>query len=78
MREFRIRLSSVQDVQEFVSLAATRTYPVVVRDDHNKINADSFMELFCLDFTRPLRVVCDCAEEELHQLKTALQRFLAE
>ena len=78
MREFWIRLGSVQDVQEFVSLAATRTYPVVVRDEHNKINADSFMELFCLDFTRPLRVVCDCTEEELNCLKQDLRRFLAE
>lgn len=77
MREFWIRLGSVQDVQEFVSLAATRTYPVVVRDEHNKINADSFMELFCLDFTRPLRVVCDCTEQELTQLKQDLYRFLA-
>lgn len=78
MREFWIRLGSVQDVQEFVSLAATRTYPVVVRDEHNKINADSFMELFCLDFASPLRVVCDCTEEELSQLKNDLHRFLAD
>ena len=78
MREFWIRLGSVQEVQEFVSLAATRSYPVLVRDEHNKINADSFMELFCLDFTRPLRVVCDCTEEELARLKQALHRFLAE
>ena len=45
MREFWIRLSSVQDVREFVALSGTRSYPVVVRDEHNKISADSFMEL---------------------------------
>ncbi|MBP3684332.1 MAG: hypothetical protein J6J12_05145 [Oscillospiraceae bacterium] len=78
MREFWIQLHSVQDVQDFVALASTRTYPVVVRDDHNKINADSFMELFCLDFTGSLRVVCDCTEEELNLLKRDLHRFLAE
>ena len=78
MREFWIRLGSVQDVQEFVSIAATRTYPVIVRDKFNKINADSFMELFCLDFTHPLRVVCNCSEQELDQLKQNLHRFLAE
>ena len=68
MQEFMIRLGSVQDVQDFVDKAATRPYPVVVRDDHNKINADSFMELFCLDFTRPLRVVADCSWEEAQAL----------
>ena len=38
----------------------------------------AFMELFCLDFTHPQRVVCDCTEEELNQLKADLHRFLAE
>lgn len=78
MREFWIRLSSVRDVQEFVDLAATRSYPVVVRDERNKIDSDSFMELFCLDFTQPLRVVCECSDEELTRLKSDLSRFLAE
>ena len=76
MQEFWIRLGSVKDVQDFVDNAATRPYPVVVRDSHNKINADSFMELFCLDFTQPLRVVCDCAQEQLNQLQRDLDRFV--
>ena len=78
MREFWIRLGSVRDVEEFVSLAATRSFPVMVRDDHNKISADSFMELFCLDFTGPLRIVCDCSQEELDQLRGDLHRFVVE
>ena len=77
MREFLIRLGSVQDVQDFVALASTRGFPITVRDEHNKINADSFMELFCLDFTQPLRVVCDCTEAELEALCHELGRFLA-
>ena len=78
MREFWIRLGSVQDVQEFVASSVTRSFAITVRDEHNKISADSFMELFCLDFTHPLRVVCDCSEEELNRLKQDLARFLAE
>ena len=77
MREFLIRLGSVQDVQDFVALSSTRGFPITVRDEHNKINADSFMELFCLDFTQPLRVVCDCTEAELEALRHELGRFLA-
>ena len=76
MLEFEIRLGSVQDVQDFVSIAGTRPYPIHVRDDHNKISADSFMELFCLDFTQPLRLVCDCNSEQLEQLRRDLDRFL--
>ena len=76
MREFWIRLSSVQDVQEFVSLTVTRQFPITVRDERNKISSDSFMELFCLDFTHPVRIVCDCGEEELKTLQQDLNRFL--
>ena len=77
MLEFAIRLHCVQDVQDFVDIAATRPFAITVRDDHNKISADSFMELFCLDFSRPLRVVCDCSQAELDQLCRDLDRFVA-
>ena len=76
MMEFEIRMGSVRDVQDFVDIAATHPFSIVVRDAQNKINADSFMELFCLDFTRPLRVVCDCDEAQLYQLLHDLDRFL--
>ena len=77
MREFEIRLGSVQDVQDFVALATSRSFTIHIRDAHNKINAQSFMELFCLNFSRPLRVVADCTEEELESLMRDAERFLA-
>ena len=76
MLEFEIRLGSVRDVQDFVDIAATRPFSITVRDEHNKISADSFMELFCLDFTRPVRIVCDCSEGELNALRSDLDRFV--
>ena len=77
MREFWIRLGSVRDVQDFVDIASTRGFTVTVRDANNKINAESFMELFCLDFSQSLRVVCDCSEEQLEQFRRDAKRFLA-
>ena len=76
MLEFAIRLGSVQDVQDFVAVTTARPFAITVRDEHNKISADSFMELFCLDFSRPLRVVCDCSEDELNRLRWDLDRFV--
>ena len=76
MLEFAVRLRSVQDVQDFVAIATTRPFSITVRDEHNKISADSFMELFCLNFTRPLRVVCDCNEADLISLQQELARFV--
>ena len=76
MREFWIRLGSVRDVQDFVDIASTRGFTVTVRDANNKISAESFMELFCLDFSQSLRVVCDCSEEQLEQFRQDADRFL--
>ena len=76
MQEFEIRLGSVQDVQDFVALATSRSYLITVRDAYNKINAQSFMELFCLNFSRPLRVVAECSEAELESLMRDADRFL--
>lgn len=76
MGEFEIRLRSVKDVQDFVALATSRPFRITVRDAHNKINGESFMELFCLNFAQPLRVVADCTEAELELLKRDAQRFL--
>ena len=76
MLEFAIRLGSVQDVQDFVAVTTTRPFAITVRDEHNKISADSFMELFCLNFTRPLRVCCDCSEADLEALQQDLARFV--
>ena len=76
MREFQVRLQSVQDVQEFVSLSTARGFPVIIRDANNKVNGKSFMEMFCLDLCSPLRVDADCSEEELAAFCGDVERFL--
>ena len=78
MLEFAVKLRSVQDVQDFVALTTTRPFSITVRDEHNKISADSFMELFCLNFSQSLRVVADCTEAELESLMRDAERFLAD
>ena len=76
MREFQVRLQSVQDVQEFVSLSTARGFPVIIRDANNNVNGKSFMEMFCLDLCGPLRVNVDCSEEELAAFCGDAERFL--
>jgi phosphotransferase system HPr-like phosphotransfer protein len=76
MLEFAIRLGSVQDVQDFVAIATTYPFSITVRDEHNKIKAESFMELFCLNFTHPLRVICECNQEELDGLMQDMAHFV--
>ena len=77
MKEFEIRLTSVQDIQKFVALATAQLFPVSVRDLHTQVNGKSFMEMFCLNFTDPLFAMVECGEEQLLQLLSELQCFLA-
>ena len=77
MREFAIRLASVQEVQEFVALATAQVFPVFVRDRYTQVNGKSFMEMFCLNFTHPLFAMAECGEEQLVQLLELMHNFLA-
>ncbi len=77
MREFVVRLRSVKDVQDFVSLSTTMGFPVAVDDGHHRVNGCSFMEMFCLDCTRPLTISAECSESQFEAFRKAAQRFLA-
>jgi len=77
MQEFEIRLRSVQDVQEFVALATNQVFPVSVGNRDHQVNGKSFMEMFCLDFTKPLFATVKCSEQELLAFRAAIERFLA-
>ena len=75
--EFRIQLHSAQDVQEFVSIATRRAFPVRVSNNEHQhhVNGKNFMEMFSLDVSQPLWVCPDCDEAEYHLLKWDTGRF---
>jgi len=76
MREFEIRLRSVQEVQEFVDLATTKPFTILVCDDHHQVSGKSFMEMFSLNFNNRLLVRSEGYDWEFDQLLRDAQRFL--
>lgn len=76
MKQFDISLESFQDVQDFVALATTQPFRIVVGNDRTRVNAKSFMGLFSLDLTTPVQVRADCSDEECAGFKLAAARFL--
>ena len=76
MREFKIRLRSVQEVQEFVDLATTKPFVILVCDDSRRVNGKSFMEMFCLNFSNCLTVQSEGYDWEFDQFLRDAQRFL--
>lgn len=78
MREFQINLRSVQEVREFVGLATTMPFTILVADCHHRVNGKSFMEMFCLDLTHPLTVSAQCGDTEFSQFRAVARHFLTE
>lgn len=73
--EFQVRLTCVQDVLDFVTLATARPFPVSVGDRRHQVNGKSFMEMFCLDFRAPVTVRMDCTREEFEAFRADAARF---
>ena len=73
--EFQVRLTCVQDVLDFVTLATSRPFSVTVGDRHHQVNGKSFMEMFCLTLTKPLRVTLLCSEDQFQDFLSQTTHF---
>ena len=63
MKEFRISIRSVEEVQAFVQLAMVQPFEVLVESDRRQVSGKNFMGLFSLDFHQPINVLVDCDED---------------
>lgn len=78
VREFTVRLRSFQDVQTFIALATAQDFPIIVGSSDYHVSATSFMGMFTLDYTHPLRARADCSEEQWVRFYQEAARFLAD
>ena len=69
-----ISLATAQDVQEFVSLASGLPYIVWVEDGEHCVDSRSVLQMFALDFRKPLRLRVD--EEHRDNFRALAQKFL--
>ena len=77
MRHFNIAMDSFRQVQEFVRLAMTQPFDVLVGNERQNINGKDLMGMFSLDFRFPQRVSCTCSEEEFCRFHSQAAPFLA-
>ena len=75
MQQFDICLRSFSEVQDFVSLATVQPFQVMVGNDHQQVNAKSFMGMLSLDFSRPVQVKAECSREIFDRFRQAVQGF---
>ena len=69
-----INLSSANEVQEFVSLAAALPYTVMVEDGERCVDTKSVLQMFTLDFRAPLRIRVDEAHRD--NFRALAEKFL--
>ena len=76
MREFSIEIHSFQDVQEFVSVATVQPFRVLVGNDRCRVNGKSFIGMFSLDYSRPVCVFAECAQDLFEAFHQSVERTL--
>jgi len=73
---FHIILTTYEQIQTFVNLAARQPFQIRVGNDRQTINGKDFMGMCSLDFSRPLNVQTDCTADEaqeFHRKALAIQ-----
>ena len=76
MREFRVRFGSFQDIQEFVALAGTESFTILVGNDSYQVCGTSLMGMFSLDHSKPLQVMMDSSQEEFEGFRRKVEHLL--
>lgn len=77
MKEITIKLSSVNDVKEFVGAVSTCGCDVDIAADRYIIDAKSIMGIFSLDLSKPLelRIISD-NENEVTDVLDKIDKFI--
>lgn len=78
MRQFLVKLNSVDDVKRFVTLSTIRPFEVYVQTDSQKVSAKSFMGMFSLDYREPVQVVAQCQEDQWENFGRDIREFILE
>ena len=68
MRQFDIVVTTFRQVQDFVALAMVQPFEVLVGNEKQQVSGKSFMGMFTLDHSRPLRVSVSCTAAEYDRL----------
>ena len=76
VREFHIRFFSFRDVQNFVALATEQPFLITVGNERFQVNATSFMGMFSLDYSKPLKLRVTCTDSECQDFLQKADRFL--
>ena len=76
MKEFEIVIRSFQQIRDFISTATVQPFQVLVGNDSQMVNGKSFIGMVSLDYSRPLKVLCDCDVESFQNFRQQVAGLL--
>ena len=74
MKEFNVRIETIDDVKKFVSTVMNFDYDIDIVSGRYAVDAKSIMGIFSLDLTKELRLVVH--SDETAELEAAIENFI--
>lgn len=64
MVKIKVNLTTVKDVQQFVSFMSNQPYDAYIKTDRYIVDAKSLMGIFSLDLSEPVELRLECDKDE--------------
>ncbi len=74
MKEYTVRIETIEDVKKFVSTVMTFDYDIDIVSGRYAVDAKSIMGIFSLDLTKELRLVVH--SDDTVELEAAIANFI--
>ena len=74
MKEFPVRIETIDDVKQFVSSVMTFDFDIDIISGRYAVDAKSIMGIFSIDLSKELRLVAHT--DDTTELENAISRFI--
>ncbi len=78
MKEFKVKITSIDDVKNFVGAACMQMCDIDITSGKYVIDAKSIMGIFSLDLSKPVTVRFDGTDEECEAFKALVSNCVVE
>ena len=78
MNDFLIRLSSIDEIKQFIRIATLQPCAVEIASGTQTANAKAYLGVFNLDFSDPLLVTVRGTEEQRSSFRRSVQQYVIE
>lgn len=78
MKEYIVKLNSIEQVKEFVALTNKCAFDVDLMSGRYAIDAKSIMGIFSLDLAKPLKMIVHADDEQAADFADEAAKFIAD